>query len=224
MSHADPSAAAGEAMRFAGQPYTLAYRLHAGGIGLIALCRKPGLGDKSMWQRSFKLVALLAQLPPPLAFGDWYLSLNAFSRPGRRLRHLASLRGSFVDLDTYNPARWADRPPEETWAAVRERLVALGLAFPQMAIFSGRGLQLVWVYPKGLPPATLPRWRAVQKHLADALRGFAPDYGSCPVAWCRAPIMASSSRSARACDQAAAMRFGLRAASSLRASRVSSVM
>jgi hypothetical protein len=178
MSDADASAANGEAMPFAGQPYTLAYRLHAGGIGLIALCRKPGLDDNPMWQRSFKLVALLSQLPPPHAFGDWYLSLNAFSRPGRRLKHLASLRGSFVDLDTYSAARWADRPPEETWAAVRQRLVTLGLAVPQMAIFSGRGLQLVWVYPKGLPPAALPRWRAVQKHHADALSGFAPDYAA----------------------------------------------
>ena len=178
MSDANPVAPAGEALPRPGQPYTLAIRLHAGGIGMIAVCSKPGSGGKQFAQRLYPLNQLVRHLPGPEAPGDWYLSLNAFKRRSRRIQHLVSLRGSFVDLDTYILPAWAKQSPEAIWAAIRTKLVSTGIPLPQVVLFSGRGLQAIWVYPKGLPAGVLPRWRAVQKHLADCLKGFAPDLGA----------------------------------------------
>lgn len=199
MSDADCSAANGGAV-LTGQPYTLACKLHAGGIGWIALCRKPGVGGKPMWQRSFKFDKLLTRLPRAGASGDCYISLNAFKHPTRKIKHLASLRGNFIDLDTYKAPKWERVPPEEIWAAIAASLSAAGIPLPQMAIFSGRGIQLVWVYPTGLPAAALPRWRAVQKHVAEALQEYAPDYGALDAArLIRLPGTYNSKSEQRAC-------------------------
>lgn len=178
---AEPPAADGEAVSAPGQPYTLAVRLHDGGIGYIALMRKPGHDGAAVWQRCFKLDRLVGALParsPSDDAFDWYLGLNAFKRPVRRAEHLVSLRGNFVDLDSYKIPAWSEVAPEEIWRHIQEALAAAGFPPPQVVVFTGRGLQLIWVYRKGLPADVLPRWRAVQMELARALKVFGPDLGA----------------------------------------------
>jgi hypothetical protein len=178
---AEPSAAGGEAVAAPGQPYTLAVRLHGGGIGYIALMRKPGHDGAAVWQRCVKLDRLVGALPGRTRANDgfdWYLGLNGFKRPTRRAEHLVSLRGNFVDLDSYKTAAWNAVTPEEIWGQIREVLVAADIAAPQIVVFTGRGLQAIWVYPKGIPADALPRWRAVQIELARALMAFGPDLGA----------------------------------------------
>jgi hypothetical protein len=161
-----------------GQPYTLAYRLHAGGIGFIALCRKPGLDGHPLWQRCLKLPQLIGSLPTRGDVGDWYIGVNAFKRPSRKLDHLVSLRANFLDLDTYNLPVWDGCQPKTIWNRVLEVLKAEGIPRPNIAVFSGRGIQLYWIYLEGLPATALPRWRAVQEHLAKKLSVFGPDLGA----------------------------------------------
>lgn len=178
---ANPSAAHGEAVPAPGRPYSLAIRLHGGGIGYIALVRKPGRDGAAIWQRCLKLDRLVGALPrraPNDDAFDWYLGLNAFKRPNRRTEHLVSLRGNFVDLDSYKIPAWKEVTPEEIWRQIQEALAAAGVPAPQVVVFTGRGLQLMWVYAKGLPANVLPRWRAVQMELARALKVFGPDLGA----------------------------------------------
>jgi hypothetical protein len=178
---AEPSAADGEAVAAPGQPYSLAVRLHDGGIGYIALMRKPGKDGAAVWQRCLKLHGLVGALPgrsPADDAFDWYIGLNAFRRPTRRAEHLVSLRGNFVDLDTHKVPAWQSVTPEEIWGEIQNALVAANIPTPQTVVFTGRGLQVIWVYPKGLPADALPRWRVVQIELARVLTIFGPDLGA----------------------------------------------
>jgi hypothetical protein len=68
--------------------------------------------------------------------------------------------------------------PEEVWGEIQEVLVAASIPAPQVVVFTGRGLQVTWVNPKGIPAEALPRWRAVQIELARALTLFGPDLGA----------------------------------------------
>jgi hypothetical protein len=178
VKHARRASASGARASAPGQPYTLAYRLHAGGIGFIALCRKPGLNGHPLWQRCLKLPQLIGSLPKRGDEGDWYIGVNAFKRPSRKLDNLVSLRANFLDLDTYNLPAWDGCRPKAIWARILELLKAEGIPQPNVAVFSGRGIQLYWVYREGLPAAALPRWRAVQEHLAKKLSVFGPDMGA----------------------------------------------
>jgi hypothetical protein len=175
------SAADGEVLPAPGRPYSLAIRLHGGGIAYIALVRKPGRDGPAIWQRCLKLDRLVGVLPgrsPNDDAFDWNLGLNAFKRPTRRTEHLVSLRGNFVDLDSYKIPAWNEVTPEEIWREIQEALAAADIPAPQVVVFTGRGLQLMWVYAKGLPADALPRWRAVQLELARALKVFGPDLGA----------------------------------------------
>lgn len=184
MDDAEDSAADGEAVPAPGQPYTLLIRLHGGGIGYIALMRKPGRDGGAVYQRCRRLdrmVSILPRLAPEDDPFDWYLGLNAFKCATRRAEHLLSLRGSFIDLDTYNIEALQSLAPVAIWEAVCDTLIRAAIPVPQAVVFTGRGLQLVWAFDRGLPAKALPRWRAVQTELARALEQFGADHGALDV-------------------------------------------
>jgi len=158
----------------AAQTSTLPVLLHRNGGGLIALCRKPGPQGERFWQRHQPLHKLLKALPPVGTGGDFYVSANSFSRPTRALSSLHSIRAAYVDLDFYKLPRWSEVSPEAVWSAAKERLAHSCVRQPQAVIFTGRGLQLVWALGV-LPAACLPRWRAVQRGLAQLLLEFGAD-------------------------------------------------
>jgi len=168
----------GEALPARGHPYSFAYRLHAGGIGFVALCCKRE-GDRGKFEQTLhKFLDLMPRLSRLNANGDWYLSVNAFSRRARKARFICSLRANFLDLDTYKTARWAASSPEDTWDGIKCRLLALNFPLPQVAVFSGRGIQIFWIFSRGLPPSVGRRWSAVQKELARAFKEFGADVGA----------------------------------------------
>lgn len=184
MDDAEDSAADGEAVPAPGQPYSFLVRLHTGGIGYVALLRKPGCDGKAVYQRCRRLNRMVSILPRRTReddLFDWYLGANAFRCATRRAEHLVSLRASFVDVDTYNVAAWQSLAPAAIWVAVRDTLTRATIPLPQAVIFSGRGLQLIWAFDKGLPAKALPRWRAVQTELARALEQFGADHGALDV-------------------------------------------
>jgi hypothetical protein len=86
-----------------------------------------------------------------------------------------------VNLD----ALWADLDPQHLpelapfriegnldWAY--EALVDAKIPVPNYAVFTGRGLALVWLH-EPVPRAALPRWRACQKHIYQALASLGAD-------------------------------------------------
>jgi hypothetical protein len=109
---------------------------------------------------------------------DWYLGLNSFKRATRRAEHLLSLRGAFVDIDSYAMPAWQSASPEAVWEEMRRTLSDLAIPLPQVVMFTGRGVQLIWSFDEGLPAAALPRWRAVQAALGRTLELFGADLGA----------------------------------------------
>jgi hypothetical protein len=174
MTEARSVAEDGAAMRWPAQPSTLPLLLHQGRAGFIALCCKRN-GDPNQFQsRSYRVPELIRHLPPIADPGDWYISANTFKARRRSLPDLFSLRANFLDLDYYRESALSVLSPKDVWEIGQSRLSDRRIPGPQAAIFTGRGLQLVWAIGD-LPPEAHSRWRAVQDHLAKVLSDLGAD-------------------------------------------------
>ncbi|AEW03942.1 hypothetical protein Sulac_0373 [Sulfobacillus acidophilus DSM 10332] len=105
---------------------------------------------------------------------DCYVSMNRFK--GRRsLANLWSLRALWVDLDFHKLKKWQHWADEGVWGlVVPEYLTDARLPQPSMAIASGRGLYLLWLF-RTVPAAALSRWTACQQQIFEAFKGLGAD-------------------------------------------------
>src|SRR5512135_2725321 len=105
---------------------------------------------------------------------DTWISQAEFIRQSRRVVYLLRLNLCFVDLDCYKTA-WRVYTPD----AMANLLLGFcrneDIPEPSLILFSGRGLQVKWLFKRPLPRAALPRWNAVQRHLVDRLQHFGAD-------------------------------------------------
>jgi PAS domain-containing protein len=140
--------------------------------GFFAMCWKRNPGD-FMQQKSYPLRDLPYVVANVDRTRDTYLSQAEFSKPNRRVINLAQLGLLWVDLDVYN-SEFRGEAPERTLDRVFWYCSEEGIPAPSVAMFSGRGLYLKWIFTAAIPRQALPRWLAVQKEL---LRLFSP-YGA----------------------------------------------
>ena len=101
---------------------------------------------------------------------DVYYSQNSFYKPQRRVDNIRQLRSLYVDLDVYN----LGLTPE--WVLGKLEFEYFGQAIPEpnMVIFSGRGLVLIWnIEP--IPYKAMPLWRAVETFFVDQLKEVGAD-------------------------------------------------
>ena len=101
---------------------------------------------------------------------DIYYSQNSFYKPQRRIDNIRQLRSLYVDLDVYTHGL----SPE--WVLGKLELEYFGQAIPDpnMVIFSGRGLVLIWnIEP--IPFMAMPLWRAVENHFMEQLKDLGAD-------------------------------------------------
>ena len=109
------------------------------------------------------------------ALTDWmgedvYYSQNTFYKPQRRIDTIRQLRTLYVDLDVYN----LGMTPE--WVLGKLEFETFGQALPEpnMVIFSGRGLVLIWnIEP--IPYEAMPLWRAVETYFVKQLKEVGAD-------------------------------------------------
>lgn len=107
---------------------------------------------------------------------DVYLTQNRFYGRRRRIVWLGQLGACFVDLD-YHKTEYALSSPYAVLERALDLLTERGFPPPTFAVFSGRGLQLVWlIFP--VPRQALPRWNAVQTELCRALEELGADYAA----------------------------------------------
>lgn len=101
---------------------------------------------------------------------DVYYSQNTFYKPKRRIDTIRQLRSLYVDLDVYN----LGLTPEWVLGKLEFETFGQGLPEPNMVIFSGRGLVLVWnIEP--IPYHAMPLWRAVETYFVDQLKEVGAD-------------------------------------------------
>lgn len=109
------------------------------------------------------------------ALSDWmgedvYYSQNSFYKPQRRVDNIRQLRTLYVDLDVYT----LGMTPE--WVLGKLEFETFGQALPEpnMIIFSGRGLVLIWnIEP--IPYQAMPLWRAVETYFVNQLKEVGAD-------------------------------------------------
>lgn len=101
---------------------------------------------------------------------DVYYSQNTFFKPQRRIDNIRQLRSLYVDLDIYNVGITAD------WALGKLELEYFRQTIPEpnLVIFSGRGLVLIWNIDP-IPYMAMPLWRAVETHFLATLKEFGAD-------------------------------------------------
>ena len=101
---------------------------------------------------------------------DIYYSQNTFFKPQRRIDNIRQLRSLFVDLDVYT----MNLTPEWVLGKLELEYFRQEIPEPNMVIYSGRGIVLVWnIEP--IPYMAMPLWRAVENHFVSKLRDLGAD-------------------------------------------------
>lgn len=101
---------------------------------------------------------------------DTYYSQNTFFKPQRRIDNIRQLRTLYVDLDVYN----VGLKPEFVLAKLEHEYFRKTIPEPNMVIFSGRGLVLIWNIDP-IPHMAMPLWKAVETYLSDHLKDLGSD-------------------------------------------------
>ena len=99
-----------------------------------------------------------------------YFSQNTFYCPRRAIETIRQLRSLYVDLDVYNKGL----EPEWVLGKLELEYFRQEIPEPNMVIFSGRGLVLIWnIEP--VPYKAIPLWRSMEMYLIDKLKEFGAD-------------------------------------------------
>lgn len=136
--------------------------------GWITLARKDPRTNRFR-QYHYKPEELAASL------SEWtgeniYYSQNTFYKPQRRIDTIRQLRSLYVDIDVYNKGLKPD------WVLGKLELEYFGQIIPEpnMVIFSGRGLVLIWNIDP-IPYMAMPLWRAVENYFCERLKELGSD-------------------------------------------------
>lgn len=101
---------------------------------------------------------------------DVYYSQNSFYKPQRRIDNIRQLRSLYVDLDVYT----LGMTPEWVLGKLEHEYFGQAIPEPNMIIFSGRGLVLIWnIEP--IPYKAMPLWRAVETFFVEQLKEVGAD-------------------------------------------------
>lgn len=101
---------------------------------------------------------------------DVYYSQNSFFKPQRRIDNIRQLRSLYVDLDVYT----LGLSPEWVLGKLEYEYFGQAIPEPNMVIFSGRGLVLIWnIEP--VPYMAMPLWRAIETFFMDQLKELGAD-------------------------------------------------
>lgn len=139
---------------------------HSGADGYITLAKKI---NGTFVQRNYKPEQLAEQLSNYMG-EDIYYSQNTFYRPQRRIENIRQLRSLYVDIDCQN----LGLNPEWVMGKLELEYFRQNIPEPNLAVFSGRGLVLIWMI-EPVPYRALPLWNAVQNYLLDQLKDIGGD-------------------------------------------------
>ena len=125
-------------------------------------------------QKTFKLSELTKVITSYAGQVDTWIGQNEFNRYNRKIINLERLVVAFSDLDTYK-SEYANLPPEEIANILDQYCISQNIPLPSLKVFSGRGLQVKWVFNAPKSAKHLPRWKALQNAISVALTPFGSD-------------------------------------------------
>lgn len=101
---------------------------------------------------------------------DVYFSQNTFFKPQRRIDNIRQLRSLYVDLDVYTKGL----DPDWVLGKLEHEYFGQTIPEPNLVIFSGRGLVLIWTIDP-IPFMAMPLWRAVENYLVEQMKDLGAD-------------------------------------------------
>lgn len=140
--------------------------LHANSPGYIALLRK---NDNGTSQYHYKREEIELHVHDWMG-NDSYISMNTFYTPKRLVTNLKEIRTAFVDIDCHNIGVTA----ELTAARLKRDYFNQSIPTPNMLIYSGRGLNLVW-FLEPLSGLAVERWGKLQKAINETVKSLGAD-------------------------------------------------
>jgi hypothetical protein len=153
------------------QPEPLFYH-DAERSGYVALLEQRG---NRKHQRIVRLSNLAAAIQGMTGARDCWISQGEFFKPDRRVVNLSRMQVAFVDLDTYKAPRFENIRLDAQLGQLLTFCYDKHIPEPSIVVFSGRGLQVKWLFSAPAPAAALPRWAAVQRALNKLLLDFGAD-------------------------------------------------
>ncbi|ACB86503.1 replication protein [Natranaerobius thermophilus] len=103
---------------------------------------------------------------------DYYYSPNSFFVPKRHQNTVGKFKCLFIDLDTY---KLNDYSPEENYCNIHFEIFYEGkLPLPNLRVFSGRGVQLIYLIHES-PIQAKNRWNACQDIIYQIFKPFGAD-------------------------------------------------
>jgi hypothetical protein len=143
------------------------------GRGRVVLARK----DEGRWdQRSFPIAELPEVIPLYAGQPDSYITQQRYAFR-RTVSQLVELQAMFAELDFYNVPELRGMDARGVLKDILILLEDEQIPYPSLAIYSGRGLHLIWLHTP-IPREALPRWIACQEHLGRILKPFGWDRGA----------------------------------------------
>ena len=139
---------------------------HEDADGYITLAKKV---NGRFIQRNYKPIQLAEQLSEYMG-EDVYYSQNTFYKPHRRIENIRQLRSLYVDIDCHK----LGYRPEWVLGKLELEQFRQTIPEPNLAVFSGRGLVLIWLI-EPVSYHALPLWNAVQNYLLGQLKDLGGD-------------------------------------------------
>lgn len=140
--------------------------LHEDTPGFIALFRKTKDGTSQYHYKRDEIDNHLHEWMQP----DSYVSMNTFYTPKRLITNLKEIRTAFVDIDCHNLG-WS---AEMMAIKLKRQFFGKSLPVPNMIIYSGRGLNLIW-FMDPLSGLAVERWDKLQKAIYDTVKSLGAD-------------------------------------------------
>lgn len=101
---------------------------------------------------------------------DVYFSQNTFYKPSRKIENIRQLRSLYIDVDFY----LLNYEPSWVIGKLEHEFFGELLPEPNILIFSGRGIVLIWLLDP-VPSQALPLWQAIQNHFLALLKELGGD-------------------------------------------------
>ena len=139
---------------------------HGNADGWVTLAQKNEKGFKQFHYTAQELADHLKEWTGD----DVYFSQNTFYKPQRRIDSIRQLRSLYVDLDVYN----VGMDPEYALGKLEFDFFGQTIPEPNLVIFSGRGLVLVWNIDP-VPYQAMPLWKALEGHFIKELAEVGAD-------------------------------------------------
>lgn len=134
--------------------------------GWITLAKK----ENGFWNQYHYQPQELAQELSKWLGEDIYFSQNTFYKPFRKIENIRQLRSLYVDVDCY----LFNYLPDQILMQLEADFFGQSIPEPNLIIFSGRGIVLVWLIDP-VPSKALPLWQAIQDYFTKELKALGGD-------------------------------------------------